>query len=676
MAFIDTFTNSDTFSEASGGRSPRFDKEAVLAAMTGRYAGFYSQFTELKPLGGELRGPCPLHGGTGANFAVNPDTGLWNCFSGCQDGGDAFRFLEKMKGAAFPEALAEVAAFAGAGAAPGSSSFAAGLPFAGAFAGASGNPKPSAAAPKALGRIVAEYEYVSAGGELLFQALRYDPKDFRQRRPDGRGGWAWSLGSVPRVLYRLPDVLAAAQAGKPVYVCEGEKDADALHALGLAATTAPMGAKSKSEEWLESYTEALHGANVVILEDNDDAGRTHAGIVAAALQGQAKRVRVVSLPGLPDKGDVSDWLHAGGTPAALVQIARDTPDWKEADWRTAVVAETKPAASPQALPRPPARKPIAGRIVDLADVAAPTELPLLFGQYLLKASAHWLTGQTGLGKSTLVFNIACALAEGTALWGIDCEQTRILYCDMESGDVGRAHKIERLYRDAERVRGHLLFLREPIKLPEEAPELLDFVQQQQISLVIFDTARRCFSVKDENDNAEVYNRVTPTLDALKLAGIATLTLGHPSKNGNGSARGAGAQEDAGDVNLALSMHRGEVSDLAGVIALRVTKNRLLGLGIPPLFLRRIGDDQFERVDMDAAGPAAEEPVSKQIQCRQFIMDTLGASDSPISHGVLLKMATADGLTRATFERAWKSMKTENEVSAEGGGYILTDPYAD
>lgn len=653
------------FSDASGGQSPRFDKDDVLAAMTGRYEDFYAQFTPLNPLGGELRGPCPLHGGIGANFAVNPDTGLWNCFSGCQDGGDVFRFLEKKDGVTFPEALAEVAAFARVEAPPG--------------AGSWGTQKPSAF-PKNSGprRIAAEYDYVSASGDLLFQALRFDPKDFRQRRPDGRGGWIWNVSGLTPVLYHLPDVLAAVQAGKPVYVCEGEKDADALRQLGQAATTVPMGAKSKPEQWLESYTQALLGANVVILEDNDEAGRIHAGIAAAALHGQAKRVRVVRLPDLPDKGDVSDFLAAGGTVAALVQIAKEAPDWEKGDWKP---AETKPvsattAASPQALLKPPARKPIADRIVDLADVAAPTELPLLFGQYLLKASAHWLTGQTGLGKSTLVFNIACALAEGTALWGIDCEQTRILYCDMESGDVGRAHKIERLYREAPRVRGQLLFLREPIKLPEEAPELLAFVQQQQISLVIFDTARRCFSVKDENDNAEVYNRVTPTLDALKLAGIATLTLGHPSKNGNGSARGAGAQEDAGDVNLALSMHRGEVSDPAGVIALRVTKNRLLGLGIPPLYLRRVGEDQFERVDMDSAGPAAEEPVSKQIQCRQFILDTFAASSAPISHGALLKMASAEGITKSTFAAAWKSMKTESEVTPEDGGYVLSDPFAE
>ena len=334
-----------------------FDKDAVLQAMTGRYADFYSQFTELKPLGGELRGPCPLHGGTGANFAVNPDTGLWNCFSGCKDGGDAFRFMEKMEGVPFPDALAKVGAFVGADA---------------PAVGASEKPKRSAAAPKpspkALGRIAAEYEYVSAGGELLFQALRYDPKDFRQRRPDGHGGWIWSLGDAQRVLYHLPDVLAAVQAGKPVYLCEGEKDADALARQGFAATTAPMGAKSKPEEWLENYTNALCGANVVILEDNDDAGRLHAQIVAAALYGTAKRVRVVSLPGLPDKGDASDWLAAGGTPEALVKIVKETPDWlPQAPAEAASAEAIVPPGQEWPVPDPAMFYGLAGDAVRLLD---------------------------------------------------------------------------------------------------------------------------------------------------------------------------------------------------------------------------------------------------------------------------------------------------------------------
>src|SRR3954467_9796811 len=66
------------------------------------------------------------------------------------------------------------------------------------------------AKPKAgKGRIVATYDYTDENGGLLFQAVRYQPKDFKQRRPDGRGDWVWKLGNGRRVLYRLREMLTA-----------------------------------------------------------------------------------------------------------------------------------------------------------------------------------------------------------------------------------------------------------------------------------------------------------------------------------------------------------------------------------------------------------------------------------------------------------------------------------
>ncbi len=321
----------------------------------------------------------------------------------------------------------------------------------------------------------------------------------------------------------------------------------------------------------------------------------------------------------------------------------------------------------------PRRKPFTERVIDLADVEAPGDLPLMFGKYLLKGAAHWLTGQTGLGKSTWAYNVACSLAEGVPLWGIECEPQCILYMDMESGDVGRALKVERLYRDAPRVRGRLLFYREELRLPEDLAEMLAFAEAHQVTLIVFDTARRCFSVKDENDNAEVYNRIVPVLDALKQRHIATLTMGHPPKNGGLGARGAGAQEDAGDVNLTLTMHRGEVSDPGGVIALRVTKNRLLGLSIPPLFLRRAGDDQFERIGPDEAGEVEEETSgtpTARVRCAEAVLALLGRSPGPVRHTDIVKAMEAQGHAPSTAKRAIGLLQKEGQIGHGGEGYAL------
>lgn len=172
-------------------------------------------------------------------------------------------------------------------------------------------------------RVVATYDYCDERGELLYQVIRREPKDFRQRRRVGED-WSWSLGDVRRVLYRLPDVLAAKKE-EPAFIVEGEKDADALMKLGLCATTNAGGAG----KWRSEYSEALRGRSVIILPDNDDPGRTHAVMVARALSGVAARLKVLELPGLPTKGDVSDWLMAGGTVAGLLALVDKTRVWTE-----------------------------------------------------------------------------------------------------------------------------------------------------------------------------------------------------------------------------------------------------------------------------------------------------------------------------------------------------------
>ena len=183
--------------------------------------------------------------------------------------------------------------------------------------------EPSSRAP----RLAKTYDYTDPGGKLLFQVCRYDPKTFKQRRPDPEkpGAWLWSMKGVERVLYRLPEVLKAVVEGRAVFVCEGEKDVEALESLGLCATCNPGGAG----KWAPGYTEALTGAKVFILPDKDAPGRNHAALVMRELEGKAESVRVVELPdrdGHPVK-DAADWVNAGGTVEELREIVRTAPAW-------------------------------------------------------------------------------------------------------------------------------------------------------------------------------------------------------------------------------------------------------------------------------------------------------------------------------------------------------------
>ncbi|MHB1095570.1 MAG: YfjI family protein [Gemmatimonadaceae bacterium] len=161
-------------------------------------------------------------------------------------------------------------------------------------------------------RTVAEYAYHDEHGAHLFDVVRLDPKGFRQRAASGK----WSMDGVRRVPYRLAPLLKAVKAGRMVFIVEGEKDADALIGRGLVATTNPGGAG----KWRAEYNTHLAGARVVILPDNDDVGREHGYDVARQLVGVASEVRIVALPDVPAKGDVSDWLGAGGTVDTLKKL--------------------------------------------------------------------------------------------------------------------------------------------------------------------------------------------------------------------------------------------------------------------------------------------------------------------------------------------------------------------
>ena len=220
------------------------------------------------------------------------------------------------------------------------------------------------------------YDYRDEAGTLLFQVCRTGgTPPFVQRRPNGTD-WIFSLGKTRRVLYRLPQLLGA-DASEPVFICEGEKDADNLARLGLVATTNPGGAG----KWRGEFSINLKGRDCVILPDNDEAGRSHARKVARALDGLARSVIELPLPGLGAKEDVSDWIARGGTAEALRALA-------------AAVAPTQPA---------PSGAPVDGLTLDDFFAYAP-EHNYIFrptGQRWPAGSVNGRLGKVGAVKASL-----------------------------------------------------------------------------------------------------------------------------------------------------------------------------------------------------------------------------------------------------------------------------------
>lgn len=193
-------------------------------------------------------------------------------------------------------------------------------------------------------KIASAYNYTDEQGQLLFQVVRFEPKDFRQRRPDG-GGWSWSIKGVRQVPYRLQDLHATT---RPIVIVEGEKDVDGLVGIGVAGATCNAGGAGK---WTSVHAGALPiGRPWVIIQDNDDPGRKHAQDVAKTAIGRASEVHIVDLakywPDIPPKGDVSDWidhqrragLEGAAIKAELLEIVRKTPVWVPDAAKIAAVA--------------------------------------------------------------------------------------------------------------------------------------------------------------------------------------------------------------------------------------------------------------------------------------------------------------------------------------------------
>jgi hypothetical protein len=190
------------------------------------------------------------------------------------------------------------------------------------IAGSSGKSRKGNGAAKAWSLIVARYVYRDKDGAPFLQVCRTDAKTFFQNRWNGQM-WVSGKPQGPKIPYRLPELVAAPPTTK-IHITEGEKDADALAKLGFIATTNSEGAAN----WTDDFNEYFRDRHVYVHEDNDQEGRKRVQRIARALHSIAASVRVIRLPGLPPKGDVSDWLDNDPSGARLIKECESSPIWE------------------------------------------------------------------------------------------------------------------------------------------------------------------------------------------------------------------------------------------------------------------------------------------------------------------------------------------------------------
>jgi 5S rRNA maturation endonuclease (ribonuclease M5) len=360
------------------------------------------------------------------------------------------------------------------------------------------------------------YDYRDEKGELLYQVCRMNPKGFFQRRPDGNSGWVNRLDGVHRVLYRLPELLSADEQ-KTVYLCEGEKDCDALRKLGLVATTNSGGA----EKWSDDYSEALRGRDVVILPDNDEAGKRHATQVAKSLNGIAASIKVVELPELSEHGDVSDWLAAGGTVEQLaVMVDEAEPFSPQGEWDDRDVTKE----TPKSLIRYESA-------VDLMARDFPEPKWAVAG--LLSEGATVFAGAPKVGKSFMALGLALAIASGgRALSSIPVEQGDVLYLALEDGDKRMKKRLKAMLC-GERVPDRLTFAYEYPRIDEGGLEEIErwLIAHPNARLIVVDTLKRIrpqeLKIRRIYDND--YDAVSPLNDLAQRHGVSVLIVHHTNK---------------------------------------------------------------------------------------------------------------------------------------------------
>jgi putative DNA primase/helicase len=481
-------------------------------------------------------------------------------------------------------------------------------------------------------RVMATYDYRDARNALLYQVVRLAPKDFRCRRPDGQGGgWIWDLKGVPIIPYWLPELPKHPR----VFVCEGEKDCDRLAGLGLAATCNHGGAG----KWRPEHTAALRAAavaEVVVIPDNDDPGRSHAQAVVTSCAAAGLAVKQLELAGLPPKGDAADWLDAGHTREELQALAEAAPPFV--------------APGPEAV------------ITCLGDVE-PEPVEWQWVNRIARGKLALLVGEVGTGKTTVTLDATARMTTG-ADWpdGGSAREGPVLLLTSEDGLADTVRPIvDRQGGNPRRV--HVLKAVRgdnhewPFTLERDLPVLDAAIQQMRALAVIISPLSAYLGSKDSYKDAEIRGLLTP-LAALAdqrqvaMVGVMHLTKAQQARLLN---RVQGSVAFVGQARTVLVV--GEDGNAPGRRLLASVKNNLGPLA--PALAFRISDSGLIWEPTPVEGPAdvllaGDEMESRSArrereQAARFLRELL--ADGFVPSKQVMADAKANGIAQRTLWRA-------------------------
>jgi hypothetical protein len=486
------------------------------------------------------------------------------------------------------------------------------------------------------------YRYTDGDGNTLYEVIRYNfkrpdgsivlaksgnpKKTFKQRRPDGKGGHIWGLGDVAHTLYRRQQVEIAIAEGKTILLPEGEKDVETLEGWGLVGTTNSGGAQN----WTPALAEMLRGADVVILGDDDEAGRKRTENVALSLRGIAGRIRVIGSWGGPK--DVTDWKDAGGTAEQLSAKIGELPDWR---------------------PAPPASSMGAVGVHQLHDPALRHEF--LIDGFLDRQGVAMMPGASGSGKTFLVLEMAMCIATGQQFWGMDVKPGLVLYQAGE-GKQGVTKRLDAWLQDRnvapdESLPFKMLTKRVNLFVDDKDTDALIAEGQawsaffkQPVRLVVIDTFNKAITGANEisgQDMGKVISRMERISVELECCVLSPI---HKSKEGG--MRGHTSLK--GDAANVIEVNELNVRDRNGRIirTVMLDKNKDGEKGKPLRFVLRqvvLGDDErgkpittcvVDRPDGDEEEYSRQGKLSlNQVIALKALRQATEDSGEPAPHGI-------------------------------------------
>lgn len=589
----------------------------------------------------QASGKCPFqgHDDKKASLSVSLNTGFFNCH-GCGKRGDVFTFYQEFENVDFKTALQELAGIAGV---------------------TQGGGK----------RKEAVYDYKDESGDLLYQVVRYEPKDFRPRRKGVDGEWVYSLEGVRRVPYNLPELINSTGA----VIVEGEKDADNLRALGFTGTMVVTTSHGGAEGWRPEYAKYFLSKQVVIIPDNDQPGLKYAETVTRSLQGKASNIKILELPGLGERTkkhglDISNWIE--------IRRKEGRTDKEIKGELTAMIKSASPMEPKADIPQ----EEFSGLV--MLDTVTPEPVNWLWKGTIPLGKVSLIDGDPGLGKSTMTLDLVARVSQGASMPdgspGVSGGAVLLTFEDgladtivprlkAAGADLSRIVALQAVHDEDGKPRFPTIGDIEGIR------QACDRVQAK---IVVIDPVLAHLDGKVNSwSDQDIRGALTPLCKFADEIEVAVIMVRHLNKASGGQAiyRGGGSIGIIGAARCAYLVAKDPEDEARRIFA--GVKNNLAPMPPSLSFSLEGADDGASRIvwggvsnhgaDALLAIPSSPEERTALDEAKEFLRDLL--SDGAVESKEAQRQARAAGIAEKTLHRAKNTLGVRAEKKGYQGPWI-------